>query len=76
MTTVLDFSKPNDLVFFCLYRFAFFLFAKKSNLVPTSRKDCKGFGNLIATSRTENQCIRIITSVIISNIYILNVAAL
>ena len=41
MATFLDFTKPIDLVYWCLFLFAFFLFARKSNLVPTSRKDRK-----------------------------------
>ena len=35
----LDFSKSYDCVYWCLFLFAFFLFARKSNLVPTSKKD-------------------------------------
>ena len=41
MATFLDFTKPIDLVYWCLFLFAFFLFARKSNLVPSSRKDRK-----------------------------------
>ena len=33
---VLDFSIKSDVVFWCLFLFAFFLFARKSNLVPDS----------------------------------------
>lgn len=36
---VLDFTNPEDIVFWCLFLFAFFLFARKSNLVPTTQKD-------------------------------------
>lgn len=36
---MLDFTKPSDLVYWCLFLFAFFLFARKSNLVPTTKKD-------------------------------------
>ena len=35
----LDFPKSYDCVYWCLFLFAFFLFALKSNLVPTSKKD-------------------------------------
>jgi len=38
---VLDFSNPDDVVYWCLFVFAFFLLARKSNLVPTSKKDIK-----------------------------------
>ena len=41
MATFLDFTKPIDLVYWCLFLFAFFLFARKSNLVPSSSKDRK-----------------------------------
>lgn len=37
--TVLDLSNPKDSVFWCLFLFAFFLFARKSNLVPTTKSD-------------------------------------
>ena len=30
-----------DVVYWCLFLFAFFLFARKSNLVPTSKADLK-----------------------------------
>ena len=33
---VLDFSIKSDVVYWCLFLFAFFLFARKSNLVPDS----------------------------------------
>ena len=35
----LDFSKSYDCVYWCLFMFAFYLFAWKSNLVPTPKKD-------------------------------------
>ena len=41
MATFLDFTKAIDLVYWCLFLFALFLFARKSNLVPTCRKDYK-----------------------------------
>ena len=37
----LDFSHSDDVVFWCLFLFAFFLVARKSNLVPTSLSDIK-----------------------------------
>ena len=36
MHTFFDFSDPADMVLWCLFLFAFFLFARKSNLVPDS----------------------------------------
>jgi hypothetical protein len=36
---VLDFSVADNLVYWCLFLFAFFLVARKSNLVPTSFSD-------------------------------------
>ena len=36
---VMDLKSPFDMVYWCLFIFAFFLFARKSNLVPTSKKD-------------------------------------
>ena len=35
----LDLSSATDKVFWCLFLFAFFLFARKSNLVPTTKED-------------------------------------
>lgn len=35
----MNFSNKTDLVIWCLFLFAFFLLARKSNLVPTSHKD-------------------------------------
>jgi len=35
----LDFSDSDNLAFWCLFLFAFFLVARKSNLVPTVNKD-------------------------------------
>ena len=35
----LNLSKTHDKVFWCLFLFAFFLFARKSNLVPTTKDD-------------------------------------
>ena len=35
----LDFKDPASIVYWCLFLFAIFLLARKSNLVPTSRKD-------------------------------------
>ncbi|XP_053383790.1 uncharacterized protein LOC128549996 [Mercenaria mercenaria] len=36
---VLDLSSPDDNTFWCLFLFAFFLLARKSNLVPTTKKE-------------------------------------
>ena len=35
----LDFKDEENMVFWCLFLFAFFLVARKSNLVPASKKD-------------------------------------
>ena len=37
----LDVQDPFDATFWCLFLFAFFLFARKSNLVPNSKKEFK-----------------------------------
>ena len=39
ISDILNFSNVNDLVYWCLFLFGFFLLARKSNLVPTTRKD-------------------------------------
>lgn len=39
--TLMDMSDSTNMVYWCLFLFAFFLFARKSNLVPTSVKDLK-----------------------------------
>ena len=39
MSSFMDLSKPNDSGYWCLFLFAFYLFARKSNLVPTTKKD-------------------------------------
>ena len=39
LASCLNFAKKNDIVFWCLFLFDFFLLARKSNLVPTSKKD-------------------------------------
>lgn len=41
MSSFMDLSDPTDAVFWCLFLFAFYLFARKSNLVPTTKKDLK-----------------------------------
>lgn len=41
ISILLDLTDPSDSVYWCLFLFAFFLFARKSNLVPTTRKDYK-----------------------------------
>jgi hypothetical protein len=38
---LLDLTDPNDSTFWCLFLFAFYLMARKSNLVPTVRADFK-----------------------------------
>lgn len=37
----LDMTKNENIVYWCLFLFAFYLFARKSNLVPTVKKDLK-----------------------------------
>lgn len=39
--SLLDLTDPSDQVYWCLFLFAFFLFARKSNLVPTTLQDLK-----------------------------------
>ena len=39
MAAKLDFTCTTDKVFWCLFLFAFFLFARKSKLVPTTKED-------------------------------------
>ena len=39
--SVLEMSKSENVVYWCLFLFAFFLFARKSNLVPTVKTDLK-----------------------------------
>lgn len=39
MYNILNMKSKTDIVFWCLFLFAFFLFARKSNLVPDSIKD-------------------------------------
>ena len=41
MSSFMDLTDPVDVVYWCLFLFAFFLFARKSNLVPTSKSDMK-----------------------------------
>ena len=41
MVKYLDLSLISDRVYWCLFLFAFFLFARKSNLVPNIKKDIK-----------------------------------
>lgn len=50
MASCLDLSKSEDIVYWCLFLFAFFLFARKSNLVPTSKKDLKSKKFLLRNS--------------------------
>jgi integrase len=39
--TKLDFSRDEDVTYWCLFLFAFFLLARKSNLVPTYKRDLR-----------------------------------
>ena len=39
--TAFDMTKSENIVYWCLFLFAFYLFARKSNLVPTVKKDLK-----------------------------------
>ena len=39
MSSILNLSDSSDIVYWCLFLFAFFLFARKSNLVPSTKKD-------------------------------------
>ena len=41
MAAKLNFTCTTDKVFWCLFLFAIFLFARKSNLVPTTKEDLK-----------------------------------
>ena len=41
MYALLDMKKRKDIVYWCLFVFAFFMFARKSNLVPTTFADLK-----------------------------------
>ena len=41
MSSVLNLSDHSDIVHWCLFLFAFFLFARKSNLVPNNKKDLR-----------------------------------
>lgn len=41
MYSYVDMKNPVDTVYWCLFLFVFFLFARKSNLVPDSIKDLK-----------------------------------
>ena len=41
ISSVLDISSSVDSVYWCLFLFAFFLLARKSNLVPTTKEDLK-----------------------------------
>ena len=39
ISSILNFEDGNDIVFWCLFLFAFFLLALKSNLIPASRAE-------------------------------------
>ncbi|XP_053388933.1 uncharacterized protein LOC128551982 [Mercenaria mercenaria] len=48
----MDFSVKSNIVYWCLFLFAFFLLARKSNLVPTSKHDITG-GRFLALKDRE-----------------------
>lgn len=52
--TFLDMRKRKDIVYWCLFVFAFFLFARKSNLVPTTYSDLKKAEIFITTGYHKN----------------------
>lgn len=54
-------DRKKDIVFWCLFLFAFFLFARKSNLVPNSVKDIKSGKFLLRKNVTLNDGILIIS---------------
>ena len=39
--TAFDMTKTDNIVYWCLFLFAFYLFARKSNLVPTAKDNLK-----------------------------------
>ena len=41
MSSHMDLTAKIDIVYWCLFLFAFYLFARKSNLVPTTKRDLK-----------------------------------
>lgn len=41
MSSLMDLTDATDLVYGCLFSFAFYLFSRKSNLVPTTKSDVK-----------------------------------
>ena len=41
IANTLEFTNHKDIVFWCLFLFAFFFFSRKSNLVPTSKEGLK-----------------------------------
>ena len=41
MASYMDLTAADDIVYWCLFLFAFYLFARKSNLVPTTKHDLK-----------------------------------
>ena len=57
-STVLNLKDPRDSVFWCLFLSVFFLFANKSNLVPTSRADLKnGKCLLLKDVQIQSECL-------------------
>ena len=52
MASFMDLTDSVDEVYWCLFLFAFFLFARKSNLVPTSKADLKNKKNLLRKNVT------------------------
>ena len=61
MSSFMDFSDPNDLRYWCLFLFAFYLFARKSNLVPTTKKDLKSKNFLLQNSVSEEEKFLLVT---------------
>ena len=53
--SVLNMTDPEDVVIWCLFLFAFFLFSRKSNLVPTTKEDVKNNKCLLQKDVTEHE---------------------
>ena len=57
---ILDMNKADDTVIWCLFLFAFFLVARKSNLVPTNKSDIESKHYLLRNDISysgENLCV-------------------
>ena len=52
--SILNMTDPKDVVIWCLFLFAFFLFSRKSNLVPTTEEDVKKYQMLVAKRCNRN----------------------